>query len=91
MTQLKEQGAPLVLVATSDRDLKDSISGAHVVSAEALLREIVKVGCSSALGVLQDAVRDYEHRSTAEFVHGCRDPANTLTVQRQVTWTCRNI
>lgn len=40
---LKQKATPQVLVATSDRELGDSIAGAHIVSSAALVREIMMV------------------------------------------------
>ena len=40
---LKELDTPTILVATSDRDLSDSLSGTTIVSCHALLRELARV------------------------------------------------
>lgn len=42
VTRLKAVGTPLIIVATSDSDLRSSVSSASFVSSDALLREITK-------------------------------------------------
>lgn len=62
VSALKAAGTPQVLVATSDRELTDSISGAHIVSCAALLREIVKAEKESVQRLAASQLKPWQER-----------------------------
>jgi predicted RNA-binding protein with PIN domain len=62
VTALKERGTPQVLVATSDSDLRDSISGAHIVSCAALLREVTNAEKEAAERIRASQLTPWQER-----------------------------
>jgi hypothetical protein len=94
VSALKQSGTPQVLVATSDSDLRDSISGAHVVTCAALLREITNVSEPLLMhpshaehhGFIFGVARKAQHRYNDNCMQAEKEAAERIRVLQLTPW-----